>query len=443
MEQGSSVHKVMEEQTTTKLPVAGVESLVKKVLEQELKKIVTDEAVAKVVKKVLDKEKRTAVPVDVAAGLIHKVLEKEKLAPVAVDLVSESVHKAMGEKMRVAVPVEVVTKEDAFGLKIWNLIQGLRNLRATGSCREVEVWAVIEGEVVNGVIDELSHECPDDELEAKILDQQEVKQGGKRKRKTSLPQNQPTLQTLWQGASEQADTKSWLCAPHQQRKVYLADIKTRGSKTVPTGEAALRPTIMQLMMYHRMLSLLASNSVPADGIFTRYDLDGTLPFSDSFIAQIGSLDLNMAADSVEDTSVLFENEQDAVDEILAHNTLHKLWTLMMAEFARTIPFSSLDNATSPLGDVLKAEYRASGSGAVIGVKTFAYDATALDGYLKGIMAWWRGERMPKGVDIEEAYKCRMCEFADRCAWRKEKVDQSLKQATRNRLLRKERSISQV
>lgn len=445
MEQGSSVHKVMEEQTTTKLPVETINTLVQKVLLEELKTVVSAEAVAKVVQKVLEKEKRTNVPVDVAAGLVHKVLEKEKIAPVAVGLVSESIHKAMGEKMRIAVPVEVTTKEDAFGLRIWNIIQGMRSLRATGIAREIEVWGVVEGEVINGVIDELSYDCPDEELEGKITEARERSQGGKRKRQPSVPPNQPTIRAFFsQGETSTADSpNAWLGVPHQQRKVYISDIKTRGSKTVPSGEVSLRPTAMQLMMYHRLFSMLASNTVPAAQIFERYRVRNDVPFSDTFIAQVGSLDLNLSGGSVEDTSVLFENEQDAIDELLAHNTLDKLWTLMMSEFARAIPFSTDPGASSPIGDVLRAEFRASGSGSVMGTRTFGYDASALDAYLKNIMAWWRGDRMPNGVDIDEAFKCGMCEFAEICTWRKEKVDQSLKKASRNRIRRQEREKSEV
>jgi exonuclease V len=33
------------------------------------------------------------------------------------------------------------------------------------------------------------------------------------------------------------------------------------------------------------------------------------------------------------------------------------------------------------------------------------------------MEWWHGERQATGVDIEEAFKCRSCEFASDCSWR--------------------------
>ncbi|KAI5194889.1 hypothetical protein E4T39_08477 [Aureobasidium subglaciale] len=423
MKQGSSVHKVLEEQAATVLPVDTIRLLVERILQEELKAVVPAETIQQVVQKALDQEKRTSVPLDVIGGLVHQVLEKGKLEPVAVNTVSESVHKVTGAQVQKAVSVEVETKEDAFGLKIWNIIQNLRILRATGMAREFETWAVIEGQVVNGIIDELSYECPDEEFEAKIAQQKEAKpKRGRSKKQKVVPESQ-TLDTFFTGSQEgESDNTAWLGNPHANRRIYIKDVKTRGSKSMPKGEASFRPTSMQLMMYHRMLSLLASNSVPADKVFTRYGLDSGITFSDMFIAQLGSIEPDTTIES-EDMPA-----RDAVDELLAHNSLEKLWTLMISEFKLTMPFPNKSSTPSPIGNVLKAEYRASGSGSVIGSKTFVYDVDVLDAYLKKTMAWWNGERLPKGVEIEEAFKCRMCEFAEVCTWRKDKVEEGVRKA---------------
>ncbi|KAH0068272.1 hypothetical protein KCU96_g17912, partial [Aureobasidium melanogenum] len=174
-----------------------------------------------------------------------------------------------------------------------------------------------------------------------------------------------------------------------------------------------------------MLSLLASNSVPAEQVFARYALDSDAAFSDMFIAQLGSIESDHQIEAAEQAEIPI---QDTIDELLAHNSLEKLWALMILEFQLAMPFSNKPSAPSPIGDVLMAEYRASGSGSVIGSKTFAYDSDVLDAYLKQTMAWWNGERMPKGVEIEEAFKCRMCEFAEVCGWRKDKVEEGVRKA---------------
>jgi exonuclease V len=74
------------------------------------------------------------------------------------------VHRVLEEQVHTIVPIQTETKEDRFGLKIWNTIQGLRTLRATGLTRELEIWGTIDGQLVNGVIDELSYTCPDPQL---------------------------------------------------------------------------------------------------------------------------------------------------------------------------------------------------------------------------------------------------------------------------------------
>jgi exonuclease V len=427
MKQGSSVHKVLEEQAVTVLPVDTIRLLVERILQEELKAVVPAETINKVVQKALDQEKRTAVPLDVVGGLVHQVLEKGKLEPVAVNTVSEAAHKITGAQVQKAVSVEIETKEDAFGLKIWNIIQNLRTLRVTGQAREFETWAVIEGQVVNGIIDELSYECPDEDAEAELARQIEAKpKRGRPKKQKVTSENQTNLDTFFsKSQTTESSGNAWLGNPHANRTIYLKDVKTRGSKSMPKGEASFRPTQMQLMMYHRMLSLLASNSVPAEQVFARYALDSDAAFSDMFIAQLGSIESDHGVEAAEQAEVPV---QDPIDELLAHNSLEKLWTLMISEFQLAIPFSNKPSMPSPIGDVLMAEYRASGSGSVIGSKTFVYDSDVLDTYLKKTMAWWNGERMPNGVEIEEAFKCRMCEFAEVCSWRKDKVEEGVRKA---------------
>ncbi|XP_071391156.1 exonuclease V [Centroberyx affinis] len=37
--------------------------------------------------------------------------------------------------------------------------------------------------------------------------------------------------------------------------------------------------------------------------------------------------------------------------------------------------------------------------------------------LKGYLAYWKGQREPKGVDIEDAWKCETCSFKENCEWK--------------------------
>ncbi|KAL9129327.1 MAG: hypothetical protein Q9217_002198 [Psora testacea] len=315
-----------------------------------------------------------------------------------------ALHKTLEDQVHTTVAVDIQTKEDAWGLRIWNVIQSLRTLRETGMTRELEVWGMIDGLIVNGVIDEVSYICPDRELE---------EAEGKEKAGEDPPATDQTtiMDFLGSAATLEAngtDVFRSLRSKSQKKandKIYLTDVKTRGVKSIPKG-ASFRPTLMQLMLYHRLLSNLATNKVDADVLFDRYELDPNTAFTDSFISQIGNLN-----EGFHDAS------QDSMTLLLAHNSLRSLWEFMINEFARTLPAGA-----KSVGNILKAEYRDQTNGEVIGVKTFPYDQKILTTYLTHEMRWWRGERAPQGVCVEEAYKCGYCEFAEECSWRKNKIE---------------------
>jgi exonuclease V len=189
---------------------------------------------------------------------------------------------------------------------------------------------------------------------------------------------------------------------------------------------------MQLMLYRRLFASLAANEIPADRIFQRYNLDPQANFSDTFIAEVSQLDFNFPdnVSNSEEGQVLLESSHDSLSELLAHNSLPNLWSFMMAEFARTVPMPvppSL-NVRSSISKLLVAEYRSGSSGDLLGKKPFIHDDAVLDAYANDEISWWRGERPTKGVDIEDASKCRICDFAEGCTWRAEKIEEATKKA---------------
>ena len=318
------------------------------------------------------------------------------------------VHKTLEDQVHTMVEVEVLTKEDAWGLRIWNIIQGLKTLRDTGMTREMEVWGVVDGLVVNGVLDELSYICPDRELE---------KATAKSNKDTPSADQTSITNFLDQDSGVIKNLRDII---EKTSRIYLTDVKTRGAKSIPKG-ASFRPTLMQLMLYHRLLSDLATNKVDSSIIFNRYDLDPAAPFSDSFIAQIGNLNevfVDASTDPKQDPDIP-SLAQDSMQILLEHNSLQSLWSLMILEFKRTMPAG-----VKSIGNVLKAEYRGQVDGAILGIKTFLYDNKVMQTYLDDEMRWWKGEREAQGVCMEEAYKCGFCEFADECSWRKDRIEEA-------------------
>jgi exonuclease V len=335
------------------------------------------------------------------------------------------VHKTLEDQVHTTVPVEVQSKEDAWGLRIWNVIQSLRTLRDTGLTRELEIWGTIDGLVVNGIIDELSFVCPDKDLEESL----------EKTAKAEPPHDQSTIFDFFKAAGGSTLEAMRNKRRYRSDKIYLCDVKTRSVRTLPSSQA-FRPTRMQLMLYHKLISALATNNVDFSVLTDRYKLDASKIFSDSFIAQVGSLNDNelysASSEPLSSQESVRKWSQDSMTTLLEHNTLTLLWSLMISEFQITLP----DGAAS-LGNILKAEYRSRDTGEVVGSKTFAMDRTELETYVEKEMQWWRGEREAEGVVVEEAFKCRSCDFAEDCDWRLKKVDEAKEKA---RLRRKRTAV---
>lgn len=330
------------------------------------------------------------------------------------------VHQKLEDEVHTTVQVEIATKEDAFGLKVWNIIQGLRTLRDTGLTRELEVWGLVDGNVVNGLIDFLSHENPSPEFEEEWLSSYGSQSGAGDESQKKITNFFPSDQ------KEEAK-------PRSIRKVYLTDVKTRGARNVPKG-AAIRPTKVQLFLYHRFLSDMAEDKINFLDVFRRYGLDVDAQFSDAFLAQIGELHDDVFHDSSSVVSSTSASASDAgAHDLLRYRTLQELVPLLRSELKLTFP----DGAES-IGSVVTVEYRLRGEeGALIGTNILAVDTEVLDQYLGGYMEWWRGERSATGVDVEEAYKCSFCEFAEICTWREEMDRMNLKRAREKSLARVE------
>ncbi|XP_012860698.1 exonuclease V isoform X3 [Echinops telfairi] len=81
-------------------------------------------------------------------------------------------------------------------------------------------------------------------------------------------------------------------------------------------------------------------------------------------------------------------------------------------------FLSLTLSDLPVIDMLKIEYIYQETATVLGTEIVAFDEKEVRGQAQHYMAYWMGHREPQGVDVEEAWKCRTCNYADICEWRK-------------------------
>lgn len=375
-----------------------------------------------------------------------------------------AVHKTLEDQVHTTVPVEVTTKEDSWGLRIWNVIQGLRTLRETGMTRELEIWGVIDGEVVNGVIDQLSYECLDPEMEASAEEHYVNAMAARQ----ALPEYQTSITEYLLSPNRGGRRMADLAEPNNvaadskrnpstsERKIYMTDIKTRGaaSRSIPTvSSPSFRPTQLQLHIYYHLLNRLATtDEITIETIASRYDLDPNLPFTDTFIAEVGGLndqfyDVLSSQGSggssstnlqQQQLSQYHEASQDSTTILLSHNNLSTLWSLMKTHLYLTFlpqnppPPEPQPQSNPPqpqpfkpptlLSPLLTATYL-SPTSENLGSRSFLFDPAVLTSHLRDEMSWWLGKRPAKGVEVMEAWKCRICEFRDECTWREEREEE--------------------
>ncbi|KKP07356.1 hypothetical protein THAR02_00553 [Trichoderma harzianum] len=335
------------------------------------------------------------------------------------------VHKKLEDEVHTTVKVEILNKEDGFGLRLWNLVQGLRTLRDTGLTRELEVWGIVDGNLVNGVIDDLSYDNPNPEFEEELSSQ------------GSQPSQSQSMISHYFGGLKPGKPKD------NNRQIFLADVKTRGT-TKPVSSATARPAKIQLLLYHRFLSNMAAGELDFLKVFRRYGLDADERFSDTFMSQIGELHDEIFFDTPTSSAEEYEQfkrnaakgkaaqgdnpasipeSSPGVPDLLKYGSLRELVTLVEDEIRLTFP-----RGADSIGSILRVQYVYRDDGRELAKIDFPVSAQTLDAYLAGDMSWWRGERKPKGVTIEEAFKCTSCEFAPSCKWRRNMDDERVKSA---------------
>lgn len=277
-------------------------------------------------------------------------------------------HKVLEEQVHTTIPVSTETREDAFGLKLFNMCQGLVSLEETGLTRELDVFGFLDSVLVQGVIDEVTYDDPDP------------------------------------GCNSSSSSSS-----RGQRAAFITDTKTRSTERIPGG-SQLRSTAVQLMLYHRLLTMLPV--VPFADVLAHHGLCGTTCFSDSFVAQIASVVSGIS-----------------LDELLENNNLYGMWKLVLRR---------LETAVPAVGATVGVVFRAQSTGVVMARRAWGVDGVALESHLSATMEWWRGKRGSVGVDIEDAWKCRICDFEESCEWRLGQVEKLAQEVRAKKVARSEK-----
>ncbi len=154
------------------------------------------------------------------------------------------------------------------------------------------------------------------------------------------------------------------------------------------------PSVLQVGMYKLLFDGLVRGEVKKDHVVTHLKLRS---------GQVLGAGVQAHAKSI---GVLVTTFEELVDALLI-----------------TVSCSDL-----PCIDLLQIEYFHQGSSGPIGTRVAPFDEAQLRAALQGHLAYWRGQREPKGVDIEEAWKCKSCLYEQTCDWTKNRLQASDQQA---------------
>ncbi|XP_043860967.1 exonuclease V isoform X2 [Dromiciops gliroides] len=238
-----------------------------------------------------------------------------------------SIHLARELELHDLVNIHTSTKEDAWAVKLLNILSMVPILQSGGTIREFPVFGEIEGVFLVGVIDEL-HYTSKGELE-------------------------------------------------------LAELKTRKRPMMPL-EAQKEKDRFQVSLYKCIFDAMVKGQVTSASLVHHMKLSPELLLGSQVQkhAHQGGFTVKSFGDLLE------------------------------------LAILSLTLSDLPVIDALKIEYSHQETDAVLGTEMVVFEENRVREKLRHHLGYWTGLREPQGVDVKEAWKCRMCDYATICEWRK-------------------------
>ncbi|XP_066267594.1 exonuclease V-like [Branchiostoma lanceolatum] len=246
-----------------------------------------------------------------------------------------TLHKERELEVHDIVPIKVSSAEDAWAVKLLNMIAQVTMLQRGQKCvREIHVFGepFDMGVFVVGVIDELRYS--------------------------------------------------------DNGQFELLDFKTRGVKSVPS-KCQQRKESLQVCLYKRLFDDLVQGRLKKESILKHLRRNPDKRLGEE-IVEYGK--------NVGIACTTFGELLDMALLLMAHSDI-------------------------PCIDSLKIEYRYQDDEDSFMTKPVVYDDKMLRRELGHYFDFWKGDREVEGVQIEEAWKCGKCPYADLCEWRKKKDEE--------------------
>ncbi|XP_037683505.1 exonuclease V [Choloepus didactylus] len=166
-------------------------------------------------------------------------------------------------------------------------------------------------------------------------------------------------------------------------ELELAELKTRKRPLLPL-EAQKKKDCFQVSLYKYIFDAMVQGKVTPASLIHHVKLHPEKPLGPSVLryAQQGGFSVKSLGDLME------------------------------------LGFLSLTLSDLPVIDILKIEYIHQETASVLGTEIVAFEEKEVRSKVQHYMGYWMGHREPQGVDVEEAWKCCRCNYADICEWKK-------------------------
>ncbi|CAH1801498.1 unnamed protein product [Owenia fusiformis] len=189
------------------------------------------------------------------------------------------------------------------------------------------------------------------------------------------------------------------CDPNTQ-ELDLVEFKTRESNSTP-GNAQKKTHEMQLCIYNQMWDELVTGKF--------YDKE----------AYAHHLRLDLTAEL--GAGVLNEIRSATIDAFHVKNLDQLL----------DVCFSHMRHLTCI--NQIYIEYTFQRDKSLIGIEEVLFNEKVFNQKMAHAISYWKGERTIDGVDIEDAWKCKKCDFGEVCVWRKKKAEECAEKNNNKRL----------
>jgi exonuclease V len=208
-------------------------------------------------------------------------------------------------------------------------------------------------------------------------------------------------------------------------ELTVLDFKTRRTNSMPS-EAQKRGHALQLMLYKCMLDSLTSGITKMDLLAKHLNLNFKRELTEGVLEHIGRYGMwALFAKSKITAASVGENIQTS--PLVTEGAVG--FKVTLGEVAAKIS-ELIVGLNLPLVSSLMVEYVYQQTHEEIGVEVIEYDEPWARKAFENSLDFWVGKREPRGVDLEELWKCEMCQFKDVCVWRRQKVLEQSPVATR-------------